>query len=1749
MPFPHDREQEPVPGFRLTAFLGRGGFGEVWRAQTAGGAEAALKIINLTDNQGYKEFRAIRLVKRIKHPHLVPIIAFWLKDTEGNLINEVEEDVAATHRFMQGGAFQLIIAMGLCEKNLSARLQECQAQGQVGIPAEELLEYMEAAAKAIDYLNQPNHDLGSGPVAIQHCDIKPLNILIVGGSAQIADFGLARVLGDGRSTNAGGTPAYVSPELCDQGEPSRASDQYSLAITYIELRTGSLPFTATHPGAILMAHMTGKLDLSRLPAAEQEVIRRATSRDPKDRFPKTVDMVRALRQAIEQPTIKPTSKSKSGVDLVQTGTEIVPGFKLLRLLGRGGYGEVWEATAPGGKHVAVKIIRNFESVSGKREHKALELIKGVDHNHLMELHAFWVLDAQGNVIPDEERSRPDSPPAAMLVIATKLANKDLHQRFKECRAEGHTGIPVGELLRYIREAALAIDYLNAPQHLLNGKRVSIQHRDIKPENILLAADTVKVGDFGLAKVVEGTSAAISRNSGGLTLAYAAPELFDGTLTRWTDQYALALTYHNLRLGRTPFDPKIPPANIILVHIQGKLDLSHLPEGERAVIARATAIKPEHRFDSCVEMVQALELAVRTGEERKAGPIAAAPAPPPPRVPTSTIRPKSLTSDRRDYSTPPPPSVVPGAGRPGQKMDYGTLVPPSGVSGPVTEKRPRTAAAIQAELPPAALATPDTPGDAPSTPTSELPIPTPIPKRKPVLARKARGVRIAIGVVFGLALASWIAGGYLFLRGRSSTPRESSVVQVKPTTVASIPRDTGPPPSTEVKVEEPSWPKLLAKVDKNLKDEQFAEALFGLDEAAQQAGERAERIGEIELRRGQCLARDPVRSGERGKAIEALKKAIQNLPPTRLAEPCQELTRLAESTPAVRADALAALSTAAAKLSGMEKERIETTVRHLRAREIERLVPGLGPKANWAKLLEQCRAAEETGWVGACTAEALVEAAGGKPTDKQLSEAQAALNFKDVTKTGAYAQYARALIASASGQPDLAASLAAEALRLDTSDPPLLTERRARCVVLLRDGLRSLRVPAKAFAPMQAPFRGPEDAGPAARWADAALLLANNDAATILELRIDRSLVGWYGPNVRAAALANELLQIPGVEKLGPDGPPLVLARARAQDPASDEGQRNALDAYVQFVDLTARTIEATANLEQAVEFDRSVLAPALKLGAGPAGKTPRGPAQVARIQAALGHLIAALPHAPYSYKNPREQAVAAWAEAVRLDGERADYWVGQGKARLQLPNFKLDDVEKDVATALLKDPKLSSAHGLRGYLMVLRSRNEPTLSKRIAPVKEAVKAYDEALRLIEKQGTDAERADSWAGRSMAKLELANYLPYEASPKDREELLKGARDDARRATEVKDRPNPDYAWAALGNAQEDLAWLMQQTDNYERAVASFSEAITVRPDLARYWLARGRCQYRQVVYGKDEAKILGSAVDDLKTALSHDPPPEERTEASFWLAKALTARGDLPSAEKHFEEAARRKSSSNWAIYALDWAGVALEAGRRQVGDDAARLLGYARAHAEDVLKQGKSPEASRILGQTYEIDGQPRLALEAYLAGLPLEDLDKADRSHLGLLLARIECVKNNREKPDFKKQLPVPPLEVARRDADRAVQLASNDPAIPAASQAFVLGASGVIYELAAIDKGLNAATRESYRKTVMKQMAQAIELAPNHNFSWVWRGTLGTEYMIDGRYKEALPLLQEALNKATPDSQQALGAKIDECKKKLGQ
>src|SRR5262249_46153366 len=148
----------------------------------AGGEPAAASV----------EFQAFEKVKAIRHPFVLSLERVEFRGAD------------------------LLMVMELADKTLGDRLAECQRAGRAGIPAEELLPLLLEAAEALDLL--AGHRL-------QHLDVKPANLFLLGGHLKVGDFSLVASLDADRKGDplCGVTPKYVAPEVL-QGKVAAASD-------------------------------------------------------------------------------------------------------------------------------------------------------------------------------------------------------------------------------------------------------------------------------------------------------------------------------------------------------------------------------------------------------------------------------------------------------------------------------------------------------------------------------------------------------------------------------------------------------------------------------------------------------------------------------------------------------------------------------------------------------------------------------------------------------------------------------------------------------------------------------------------------------------------------------------------------------------------------------------------------------------------------------------------------------------------------------------------------------------------------------------------------------------------------------------------------------------------------------------------------------------------------------------------------------------------------------------------------------------------------------------------------------------------------------------------------------------------------------------------------------------------------------------------------------------------------------------
>src|SRR4051812_30052983 len=209
----------------------------------------------------------------------------------------------------------------------------------------------------------------------------------------------------------------------------------------------------------------------------------------------------------------------------ESGAEPLPGYRLIELLGSGGFGEAWKCEAPGGIFKAVKFVfgnlnsLDTDAARAEQELKALNRVKEIRHPFILSMDRIEVVEGE-------------------LVIVMELADKSLHDVFTEYQSAGQIGIPRDALLRYMRDAAEALDHMN--------ERHNLQHLDIKPRNLFLVSDRVKVADFGLVKTLERSG--VTGGLSSVTPLYAPPETFNGNLSIHSDQYSLAIVYQEMLTG-------------------------------------------------------------------------------------------------------------------------------------------------------------------------------------------------------------------------------------------------------------------------------------------------------------------------------------------------------------------------------------------------------------------------------------------------------------------------------------------------------------------------------------------------------------------------------------------------------------------------------------------------------------------------------------------------------------------------------------------------------------------------------------------------------------------------------------------------------------------------------------------------------------------------------------------------------------------------------------------------------------------------------------------------------------------------------------------------------------------------------------------------------------------------------------------------------------------------------------------------
>jgi hypothetical protein len=278
--------------YALERELGRGGMATVYLARDLKHDRlVALKVLRpeLARALGPKRFlREIRTTAQLDHPNIVPL---YDSGQTGGHDDGPAESSAAGHR-SSANEF-LYYSMPYIEgESLRDRLER---EGQ--LPLEEALQLAREIAEALSYAHSR---------AIVHRDIKPENVLLAGGHARVADFGIAKAVteaGGENLTGTGvsiGTPAYMSPEQAEADKPvDGRSDLYSLGCVLYEMLAGHPPFAGRTAHELIVRHAADPVPPLRaarglVPEGVEAAIERALAKAPADRFATATQFSQAL---------------------------------------------------------------------------------------------------------------------------------------------------------------------------------------------------------------------------------------------------------------------------------------------------------------------------------------------------------------------------------------------------------------------------------------------------------------------------------------------------------------------------------------------------------------------------------------------------------------------------------------------------------------------------------------------------------------------------------------------------------------------------------------------------------------------------------------------------------------------------------------------------------------------------------------------------------------------------------------------------------------------------------------------------------------------------------------------------------------------------------------------------------------------------------------------------------------------------------------------------------------------------------------------------------------------------------------------------------------------------------------------------------------------------------------------------------------------------------------------------------------
>lgn len=256
-------ESKPLEGYTIKRAIARGGFGEVYYAQSDAGKEVAIKLLRQNLEV---ELRGVSQCLNLNHPNLISIY-------------DIRTDKQGDH---------WIIMEYVAGKTLDRVLDDLGGP----MPLKDVRHWLAEICSGLTYL----HSRG-----LVHRDLKPANIFEHQGTIKIGDVGLSKFISQSQAnaqTQSVGTVYYMAPEVA-HGRYGKTVDVYALGVMLFEMITGEVPFDGESQAEILMKHLSEQPDLNRLPPRLRPVLAKALEKDPNRRYQSAAELEREFERAVK----------------------------------------------------------------------------------------------------------------------------------------------------------------------------------------------------------------------------------------------------------------------------------------------------------------------------------------------------------------------------------------------------------------------------------------------------------------------------------------------------------------------------------------------------------------------------------------------------------------------------------------------------------------------------------------------------------------------------------------------------------------------------------------------------------------------------------------------------------------------------------------------------------------------------------------------------------------------------------------------------------------------------------------------------------------------------------------------------------------------------------------------------------------------------------------------------------------------------------------------------------------------------------------------------------------------------------------------------------------------------------------------------------------------------------------------------------------------------------------------------------